>query len=116
MESAQLKDGIPGRGVYEAPFLVDGHRALLAVNTRGVVRKVAKLLPGASYERVMAALETWLDRDDPLPPPVKLELVRDRPAPKRPPRKLHPCHANDFHAYRRRLISQISQRVHVFRD
>jgi hypothetical protein len=35
---------------------------------------------------------------------------------KRRERKLHPAHANDYAAYRRRLIRQLSLRTRIFRD
>lgn len=118
MQAASARDGIAERGVYEAPFRVDGHEALLAVDSRGEARKVAKLLPGTSYDRVRASLEAWLDAHDPLPRPPKLELVRDRPAQRRKPRHhMHPAQAaSDRHAYLGRLTTQLVQRIRVFDD
>jgi hypothetical protein len=115
MESVRASEGLAGRGVWEAPYLVDGYPALIAVDSRGVARKHAKLLSGASYARVKAALEALLDRIDPVP---QLALVRDGSAARRsialPP--VHPAHRDDYHAYRRRLVKQLSHRVLLFRD
>jgi hypothetical protein len=110
--SSAAQTELPPRGVYEAPFRVGGFDALLAVDSKGDVRKVSKLLPGAIYSRVWAALEAELDRIDPVP---QLRLVSNA-SPVRAPRVLHPAHANDFHAYRRRLIKQLSHRAQLFRD
>lgn len=115
MQPERVRQEIPGRGVYEAPYLVQGHPALIAVDSKGVARKHVKLLPGASYDRVKLALEELLDRIDPKP---KLELVRDRPA-TNPRRRqhVHPAQlASDRHAYYRRLTKQLAHRIRIFPD
>ena len=109
--AAEARD--PERGVFEAPCRVGGCDALVAIDARGDVCKVAKLRPGCDYATVRAALQAELDRIDPLPP--RPQLVRDVP-PRPAQRQVHPAHTNDYPAYRRRLIQQISRRVHVFRD
>lgn len=117
MQPERAKEGIASRGVYEAPYLVQGHAALIAVDSKGVARKHAKLLPGASYDRVKLALEQLLDRIDPV---TKLELVRDHPAPRSRPKPRHHVHpaqaASDHRAYQRRLAAQLAQRIRIFRD
>jgi hypothetical protein len=115
MQSSASQSEKPERGVHELPYTKDGCVVLVALDARGDERRRVKLLPGVSYERAKSWLEQLLDRVDPLPQPPKLELVRDTPV-KRRERKLHPAHANDYAAYRRRLIRQLSLRTRIFRD
>lgn len=108
------------RGIWRAPYLVAGLPVLIAVDRHGVVRKHHKLGPGVDELAAAAALERLLDRLDPLP---QLRLVR--PAAPAPPRPIdpacyrdarHPCHADDYHAYRRRLARQLAGNLRLFRD
>jgi hypothetical protein len=115
MQSAASQSEKPERGVHELPYTKDGCVVLVALDARGDERRRVKLLPGVSYERAKSWLEQLLDRVDPLPQLPTLALVRDMPV-KRRERKLHPAHANDYAAYRRRLIRQLAGRVHYFRD
>jgi hypothetical protein len=69
-------ESILERGVYRAPYLVDGVEVLIAVDSRGVARKHVKLKAGVSESRATDWLRGLLDRVDPLP---QLRLVRDDP-------------------------------------
>jgi hypothetical protein len=60
------------RGVWTAPYLIRGHRALVAVTRFGVVCSHTVLLPGVDPVRAADALEARLDRLDP-----PIALVRD---------------------------------------
>jgi hypothetical protein len=60
------------RGIWKAPYLVDGFEVLVAIDSRSAARKHLKLRPGVSEERAAAWLEQLLDRIDPV---MKLELV-----------------------------------------
>jgi hypothetical protein len=66
------------RGVWEAPYKVQGVRVLLAVDRFGNVRKHAKLTPNVDPLRAADHLRALLDRIDPTP---QLRLVG--PAPRR---------------------------------
>lgn len=115
---AAAQEAEPERGVYEAPFKVGGYDALVAIDSRGNACKVAKLRPGARYDDVKRRLERELDRIDPVfvPRLVRDHLKHPPAAPHRRAPQLHPAHANDFRAYRRRLFEQLSRRIHVFPD
>lgn len=83
-ESAALK--LLERGVWTAPYLIRGHRALVAVNRFGVVCSHTVLLPGVDPMRAADALEQRLDRLD---PPIR--LVREiPPRPAAAPREIDP--------------------------
>jgi hypothetical protein len=73
-------DPILARGVYRAPYLVDGVEVLVAIDSRGSARKHVKLRAGVDELRAKEWLEDLLDRIDPLP---KIELVRESPAEER---------------------------------
>jgi hypothetical protein len=89
------------RGVYKAPYLVNGFEVLFAVDRHGVARKHIKIAQIMNEERGTRWLELWLDRIDPptvqladnnsttawpydheaLPPtPVKLMPMREPPS------------------------------------
>jgi hypothetical protein len=65
------------RGVWRAPYLVDGHPALIIVDSFGVVRKHVKIVAGVDPIRAADWLAELLDRID---PPRGPKLVRDEPA------------------------------------
>lgn len=71
---------ILARGVWLAPYLFDGHEVLIAVDSRGCVRKHVKLAPEINLERAVRWLEALLDRLDPVAAP--LQLVKSAPTPK----------------------------------
>src|SRR5690349_6646764 len=76
------------RGVWLAPYLFDGFEVLIAVDSRGCVRKHVKLEPKINLDRAVRWLEALLDRLDPLPAP--LLLVKTAPAPPKIPRPAAP--------------------------
>lgn len=104
------------RGVWEAPYRKDGCIVLVAVDSQGNERKRVKLLPGIAYGRAKAWLEELLDRVDPVPPPRKLELVRDHATPVRSRRQAFSHDPYDRRAYRNRLIKDAAHRIRYFRD
>lgn len=53
------------RGVYKAPYLVNGFEVLFAVDRDGVARKHLKIAQIMTEERATRWLELWLDRVDP---------------------------------------------------
>jgi len=73
-------DAMLDRGVYLAPYLVQGFEVLIAVDSRGVARKHVKLRRGVSEPRATAWLRAFLDRVDPVP---RLQLVREDPPSKK---------------------------------
>lgn len=60
-------DGDLARGVWEAPYKVEGVRVLIAVDRFGNVRKHAKLTPNVDPLRAADHLRELLDRIDPAP-------------------------------------------------
>lgn len=119
MHPATAGTNAPPRGVYELPYRKDGCPVLVALDSRGDERKRVKLLPGISYDRAWSYLEALLDRVDPESEQPKLELVQERGAGKtaKPARRaLTPSHADDYRAYRNRLIKQLSHRLSLYRD
>lgn len=60
------------RGVYRAPYLVNGFAVLFAVDRNGVARKHFKLTHLIDEERGTRLLEQFLDRID----PPRLQLVK----------------------------------------
>lgn len=118
MQGLATKAVMLERGVYETPYLVDGVRALIAIDSRGVARKHIKLRAGVSYDRAKAYLEELLERIDPEP---RLELVRDAtPAtigvPPRLPRGQTSFDPHDRRAYLRRVARDAWSRVREFDD
>lgn len=69
------------RGVYRAPYLVDGSEVLIAIDSRGVARKHVKLRDGVNEARATEWLRGLLDRLDPVDARPRLELVKPSPAP-----------------------------------
>lgn len=74
-----LQDGMLERGVYRAPYLVEGYGVLIAVDSHGVARKHIKLMGDVSEETATTWLRGWLDQKDPLPQRPQLALVKDDP-------------------------------------
>lgn len=109
------------RGVYEADYLVQGHRVLVAIDSQGNARKHVKLTAGVSYARAKAWLEQLLDRIDPVP---ALRLVRrdsapglSAPAPaSNPAQGGRPTHADDRRLYTRRLAQAAASKIRLIRD
>ena len=65
------------RGVYRAPYRIDGCPVLYAVTSAGErLKKIVVLRPGVSEERAVRWFEEILDRVDPRP---QLRLVPDQP-------------------------------------
>ncbi|NUO65332.1 MAG: hypothetical protein HOQ12_01840 [Gemmatimonadaceae bacterium] len=61
------------RGVYRAPYQMNGCGVLFAVTSRGErLQKIVVLRPGVSEARAMRWLEEVLDRVDPPRPPLRL--------------------------------------------
>lgn len=58
------------RGVYKAPYLVQGYEVLFAVDRNGFARKHLKITQLMNEERATRWLEGWLSRVD--PPAVRL--------------------------------------------
>ena len=58
-------EGVPGRGVWRAPYLVDGYPVAIAVDSRG--RRVASivLVRGLGHSWAKETLEMALDLADP---------------------------------------------------
>ena len=77
------------RGVWEAPYLLEGNvRVLIAINRRGVTCGHVKLRAGVDEERASAYLLQQLERVDPDP---VLRLVQPtRPMSTRPAREIDP--------------------------
>lgn len=76
-------ESILDRGVYRAPYLVDGDAVLIAVDSRGVARKHVKFRPGVDEDRAAEWLRALLDRIDPPFRAPKLTLIKnEEPAPK----------------------------------
>ena len=66
------------RGVYRAPYRIDGCPVLYAVTSAGErFKKIIVLREGVSEERAVRWFEELLDRVDPRP---QLQLVTDKPA------------------------------------
>lgn len=64
------------RGVYKAPYLVNGFEVLFAVDRHGVARKHVKLTHMVDEVKGTRLLEQFLDRID----PPALKLMRPNPA------------------------------------
>ena len=72
MESTAALAPLP-RGIYRAPYLIDGCPVLLAVTSRGErLKRVVVLRAGVSESRATEWLETVLDRLDPPRPALRL--------------------------------------------
>jgi hypothetical protein len=65
------------RGVWKAPYLFDGVEVLIAVDSRGCVRKHLKLRGGVDEIRAVQWLEGLLNRID--PPAPRLTLLHPGP-------------------------------------
>jgi hypothetical protein len=79
MESPRRSDDealLLGRGVWKAPFLINGNEVLLAINSQHDILRFVQLLPGLDEDIEATALEALLDRVD----RVTLKLVAE-PAP-----------------------------------
>ena len=62
------------RGVYRAPYSIDGFPVLYAVTSQGErLKKIIVLRAGVSEERAVAWFEELLDRVDPPRPALRLE-------------------------------------------
>lgn len=109
MQSKAAADEILGRGVYKAPYLVDGVEVLIAIDARGAARKHLKLRPGVSEHRATAWLREWLDRIDPRP---TLKLVTSAP----PVQTVPVAAYDDGRAYERRLAKRAAGKIRLFRD
>jgi hypothetical protein len=95
------------RGVWRAPYLVEGYPALIAVDSFGVVRKHVKVVAGVDPIRAADWMLELLDRID---PPRGPKLVRDEPA-ARPSRVIDPAILNDPRSPlgRQRYIRQLAR-------
>jgi hypothetical protein len=58
-----------GRGVFRAPYRIDGCPVLIAVDSAGERRRELSVRPGSSIVQAAAALRLELDAAD---PPVRL--------------------------------------------
>jgi hypothetical protein len=54
------------RGVYKAPYTVDGHAVVIAVDSAGNRRRAIVLTRGVSAVDATAELRAWLDDADPV--------------------------------------------------
>ncbi len=61
------------RGVYRAPYLVNGFAVLFAIDRHGVARKHIKITQLMNEERGTRHLELFLDRID----PPRVQLVEE---------------------------------------
>lgn len=68
-----------GRGIHTAKYLLDGHRALMAIDSAGNCIKRVKLAPEVHEGLARAFLEGLLDHYDPVPVRPKLLLLPSSP-------------------------------------
>jgi hypothetical protein len=54
------------RGVYKAPFKVEGCPALIVIDSKGERRRTVALRPGMDAVELTADLRDWLDDADPV--------------------------------------------------
>lgn len=94
------------RGVWLAPYLWENTEVLIAVDSRGCVRKHVKLRPGVDEVRAVKWLEQLLDRID--PPRPKLELVK--PIEPNDDQRPHACQRDDHLSFAIRLANQAAHR------
>ena len=105
-------DDLLTRGVWLAPYLWQNTEVLIAVDSKGSVRKHVKLRPGVDEVRLVRWMEELLDRLDPPRPPLTLVKAEPNEDHRRP----YACQRDDHLAFALRVANRAAQRFRRWDD